>query len=180
MEVLILTPFILGMWLANYGEQHEGARTLMLISLGLINQLLVVIGTLMSVAGLFLTQSAAALPPGVLVFDYVSVGLAVLVTGLLAFIPLIPFVRRLLARLIPINPNSLVHTTALVYAVYLVGNTLASWPIVNALAQDEALAQQVLSQFGVGEAWLTGLVFAAMAVVGVGLFVRRDWWDVMD
>lgn len=180
MEILVLTPFVLGAWLANYGERQEGARFLMLVMLGLINLLLLVMGLSMAVAGQLLTQSAVLLPPNVPQIDFRSVGLALLATGLLAFTPLIPSLRRLLARLIPIDPDSLVHTTALVYAAYLVGNTLASWPIINALAENEALAQEVLGQLGLTDAWLTGLFFAAMAVVGVGLYVRRNWREVLE
>jgi hypothetical protein len=180
MDTLILTPFILGAWLANYGEQQRSARYLMLALLSLLNLLLLIIGALMFLAGRFLTQSAVQMPPDVPQFNFASVGLPVLVTGFVAFIPLIPFARRLLARVISINADSLVHTTALVYAVYLVGNTVASWPIINALAKDEALARQFFGQFGVRDAWLTGLVFAATAVVGVGLYVRRGWREVAE
>ncbi|MFQ5854052.1 MAG: type II CAAX prenyl endopeptidase Rce1 family protein [Anaerolineae bacterium] len=180
MEILILTPFILGAWLANYSEQQTGARYLMLVMLGLINLLLLVIGLLMVIAGQLLSQSAVPIPAEVPPIDFRSVGLAVLVTGFAAFIPLMPLARRLLARVISIDPNSLVHTTALVYAVYLVGNTLASWPIINALAESEALAQQVLGQLRLTDAWLMGLFFAATAVVGVGLYARRDWHETWE
>lgn len=174
MEVLILSPFILGAWLANYAERRIVARSLMLVMLGSINLLLLAMGLLVVAAG----SPAATMAPGIPQFDITRVGLAMLITGGLAFIPMIPPVRRLLARVISIDPDSLVHTTALVYAVYLVGSTLVSWPIVNALAKDEALAQEVFGRVGPADAWLTGLVFAAMAVVGVGLFVRRDWHEV--
>ncbi|MFQ5593923.1 MAG: lysostaphin resistance A-like protein [Anaerolineae bacterium] len=179
MEILFLTPFILGIWLANFGERRQGVRSLVLILLGLINLLILVIGALMVAAGWLMVQFEVPLPPEVPQIDFAGVGLAVLGMGFLAFAPLIPFIRRLLARLIPIDPDSLVHTTALVYAVYLVGNTVASWPVINALAQDEALAQQFFGQFGLSDAWLSGLVFATMAVIGVGLLSRRRWREVM-
>ncbi|MFQ5340937.1 MAG: type II CAAX prenyl endopeptidase Rce1 family protein [Anaerolineae bacterium] len=180
METLILIPFILGIWLANYGERRQGARYLMLALLSLSNLLLLLIGALMVVAGQFMAQSEVPLPPGIPYIDFAGVGLALLGMGFLAFIPLIPFVRRLLARVIPIDPDSLVHATALVYAVYLVGNTVASWPVINALAEDEALAQQFFGQFGLSDAWLSGLIFAALAVVGVGLFARRNWRETLE
>lgn len=178
MEILILTPFILGAWLANYGERQPSARFLILVMLGLINLLLVVIGLLMIVAGQLMVRSAVPLPPDMPQVDFGRIGVAVLVAGLVACAPLIPSIRRLLARAIPIDPDSVVHTTALVYAVYLAGNTVASWPIVEALAENEALAQEVFAQFGPRDAWLTGLFFAAMAVAGVGLYARRSWRQV--
>lgn len=181
MQTLILIlPFILGAWLANYGERERRVRFLVLIMLGLINVFLLAIGLLMAVAGQLQPEAAMGLPPDFPQIDFGSVGLALLVTGLAACLPLIPFVRRLLARLIPIEADSLVHTTALVYAVYLVGNTLAAWPVINALAENEQFAQEVFSQFGPRDAWVTGLLFALMAVAGVGLFVRRNWREVVE
>lgn len=180
METLVLTPFILGMWLANYGERRQGVRVLMLTVLGLVNLLVLLMGALVVVAGRLMAQSDVALPREIPPIDFASIGLALLGMGFLAFVPLIPFVRRLLARVISIDPDSLVHTTALVYAVYLAGNTVVSWPVINALAEDEALAQQFFGQFGLSDAWLSGLIFAVMAVIGVGLFERRNWREVLE
>jgi hypothetical protein len=179
MELLILIPFILGACLANYGLRQPGARLLTLVILGLMNLLLLLIGVLLFAAGQMMAGSTLPLPPDVPQINLSRVGLAVLVTGVLAFIPLIPHVRRLLAGVIPIDADSVVHTTAMVYAVYLIGNTLASWPVIDALAEDEALARSVFGQLGLTDAWLTGLLFAAMAVFGVGLFVRRDGREVI-
>lgn len=180
MEILILTPFILGAWLANYGEQRASVRYLMMVMLGLVNLLLLVSGLLMMVAGQLLARAAVPMPPGTPQIDFRSVGVMVLATACLAFIPMVPIVRRLLAHVMPIDPNSPVHLTALVYAAYLLGSTLASWPIINTLAEDEALAQEVLGQLNLADAWLTGLFFAVMAIAGVGLGVRRNWPAVLE
>lgn len=180
METLVLAPFILGMWVANYGERRPGVRVLVVTLLGLVNLLVLAIGALVVVAGRLMVRSDVPLPREIPPIDFASVGLALLGMGFLAFVPLIPLVRRLLARVISIDPDSLVHTTALVYAVYLVGNTGVSWPVINALAEDEALAQQFFGQFGLGDAWLSGLIFAVMAVIGVGLFARRNWSEVLE
>ncbi len=180
MEILILVPLVLGAWLANYGEEQRGARLLMLFMLGFTNLLVLVMGGLMLVGVRVQPQAADLLPPGTPQIDFGSVGSALLFAGCVAFLPFLPSVRRLLARLIPIDSDSLVHTTALVYAVYLIGNTLATWPIVDTLAEDEAFAQQALGQLGPSDVWLQGVIFAVLAVVGVGLLVRRDWGDVIE
>lgn len=180
MEILILVPLIFGAWLANYGEERSSMRMLMLILLGLINALLLIMGLLVIVAGQLQPQSADVLPPNVPQFDFGTIGLALLLTGGAGFVPLIPPVRRLLARLIPIDPRSLVHVMALVYAVYLMGNTLATWPIVDTLAENESFAEEALGQFGVLDLWAQGLFFAALAVVGVGFLSRRDWRSTLQ
>lgn len=179
MAALVLLPAIIGAWLANYGEEKEGARYVMLILLALTNLLIAVVGLLVVGAGWLQGQPETTLPPEMPVFDFSAVGIAVLLTGLVAFLPLIPPLRRGLARIIRIDPGSLVHTTALVYAVYLVGMTVAAWPIIAVAAEDEALAEQVLGGLTPQDAWLTGLVFALMAMFGVGWLVRRDWDTVL-
>lgn len=179
MEILILVPFVLLAWLANYGEHRDTVRLLILLALGLTDLFLLGIGLLMIVAGQLLTQTAPPMPTELSQISFQRVGLAVSLTGFVGLAPIIPAVRRLLARFTDIDPDSLVHTTALVYAVYLVGSTLSSWPIVNALARNEALAQEALGQFGPADLWLQGVLFAALAVAGVGLHVRRDWRDTI-
>jgi membrane protease YdiL (CAAX protease family) len=179
MGALILLPAIIGAWLANYGERNEGARYMLLILLGLTNLLILVLGALIMIAGQVQGRAGVGLPPGMPAFDFGAVGLAVVLTGLVAFLPMVPPLRRGLGRLIPIDPGSLVDTTALVYAIYLLGITVASWPIVAMAAEDQAFADEVLGGISSREAWLTALVFALLAVFGVGWLVRRDWQAVL-
>lgn len=180
MSALVLLPAIIGAWLANYGEKKEGGRYLMLILLALTNLLIAAAGLLVIGAGQLQGQVESNMPPGMPAVNFTPVGLAVLFTGLVAFLPLIPALRRGLARLVPIDPGSLVHTTALVYAIYLVGMTVAAWPVVAVAAENEALAEQVLGGLTPTDAWLTGLVFALLAIFGVGWLVRRNWDEVLD
>jgi hypothetical protein len=180
MEAVILLPFVLGAWLANYAEAHRQARPLVLILLTLVNLLLIAMGFLMAVAGWFMRSEDAVLPPGMPPVNFIAVGLAAVATGLVAFLPMIPFVRRVLAWRMPINPQSIVHTTALVYAVYFLGNSAATLLLIGAVAEDEELAQQVLGGLSPADAWITGFVFALLALAGVGLFVRRNLRQTLD
>ncbi len=180
MDTLILLPFVLGAWLANYAEEHSQARPLMLILLSLINLLLIATGFLVMVAGRLMGGDDVMLPPGMPSVNFVAVGLAAIGTGLVAFLPMIPFVRRVLAWRMPLNPQSIVHTTALVYAVYFLGNSAATLPLIGALAEDEELARQVLGGLSPADAWATGIVFALLALAGVGLFVRRNVRQTLD
>jgi membrane protease YdiL (CAAX protease family) len=78
-------------------------------------------------------------------------------------------VQRLLARLMPLQPGSPVHTLALVLAGYLVGITLLT------LGQGglEALAEASESA-SIGTLIIQGVFFVALAFLGVGLFIRRN------
>ena len=173
MGILALAPFILGAWLANYGDVHKSIRFFSLAVLGLINFMLLSSGLLLLSVESLMSVSDVPLPPDMPAINFFDVGLAIAITGIFAWIPLIPPARRAIARLIPIRPDSVVHITALCYSIYLAGSTLATWPIIDVIAENEALAEQTFGQLGLTDAWLTGLVFALMAVFGVGLFVKR-------
>jgi len=180
MEAVVLFPFVLGAWLANYAEKHLQIRALLMTLLGVTNLALMAIGFLMMLAGLLMRAGQTPLPPGMLEVDFLRMGLTVAGTGLIAFLPMMLFVRQGLARWLPINPHSTVHTTALIYAIYFVGNSVATLPLINALAGDEELAQQVLGGLSPTDAWITGLGFALLALAGVGLCVRRDIRQTLD
>ena len=78
-------------------------------------------------------------------------------------------IQKLLARRMPLQPGSPVHTLALVLAGYLIGATLL------ALSQGglEALAESSESA-SIASLVLQGLFFVTLGFLGVGLFVRRD------
>jgi membrane protease YdiL (CAAX protease family) len=108
--------------------------------------------------------------PGVLVVNWFVVAAACLLTGLLAFLPLIPAMRRWLARWLPIDPASMVHMTALAFAIYQIGLSLGQIALIGDL---ENLTDVELA-LTVGDVLLTGLPFVFFALLGVGIFIRRD------
>jgi len=77
--------------------------------------------------------------------------------------------RQQLARVIPIDPRSAVHATALALSVVLVGSQLASQ------LSGDVLTQQASSGPALGPADLVAneLPFLIAAFLGVGLFIRR-------
>jgi len=94
------------------------------------------------------------------------VALAVGGWGVLAGLPL---ARRLLARWLPISPDSPVHTLALLFVGYMAGNTLLTLT-QGGLADLAATAApaapvELLAQF---------LLFIMVGVLGVGWGVRRN------
>lgn len=98
------------------------------------------------------------------------------ITGLVAFLPLLPSVRRGLARLIPVDPASPVHTTALVYAVYVVGLGISQ----QRLLSDPAVVQSLELRLTSALAWSQALGMVLLAVSGVGLFVSRSPREVAE
>lgn len=160
------------LFFANLEDRHAVYRWLVWISLIGLNLLLSLVG-LMSLAGDSLFVDAGLGPATAA--GFVSLYRAVGIMGLVAFVPMIKPVRTLLARVIPINPNSTLHMAALVYAVYLVGSGLGQQPL---LSDPEALQGLGDSGVGMGAIWVQTLGLVLVALAGVGLFTRRTLREV--
>ena len=107
--------------------------------------------------------------------NFKALGLSlVLMAGWGMLVTLLP-VRRLIARLMRIDPASSVHALALVLVGYLVGQ---SW---LALTQGglEGLAETAVPT-SISFIVLSELIFAAAALFGVGFLVRRHGRELMQ
>lgn len=176
LSLLAFLPFIALVLIANLGERHPWARyttyaILILADLALLggSALLLLAAAMQALSPE--TASAAGLNVNLWGLAGVLFG-----TGLLAALPLIPAVRRGLARFLPIEPTSLVHMTALAFAVYEVSLTLAQMALIGDLAN---LAGAVES-LTVWDVLLSGLPLLLLALAGVGLFVRRGVAQTME
>jgi membrane protease YdiL (CAAX protease family) len=98
-----------------------------------------------------------------------AAGWVLIAISLYAIIVCVRPVRRLLARLLPLDPDSAVHTLALVLAGYLTGNTLF------ALTQDvllELVAEGVTVT--ILDIILQQIAFVIVAFFGAGFLTRRN------
>ncbi len=116
-----------------------------------------------------------------------AVDFAIMATGLVAAAVASKPVREWIARFIPIDPDSPVHSLALALAVILFGVQAASVAFTDVLA-----AEQQSSPLNVVDVLAQELPFLVMAVAGVGIFIRRGvtetgerlgfatpaWWQV--
>jgi hypothetical protein len=98
------------------------------------------------------------------------------VTGVLSGALIAAPVRVTVARVLPIDPRSAVHATALVLSVVVVGSQLASQLSVDVLSQ-QATAGSALAPI---DLIAQEVPFLLAAVLGVGLFIRRDPRAVLD
>jgi membrane protease YdiL (CAAX protease family) len=188
MEILLLTlPLLVPIVWANYSERHRLSpymtgspqRDRMIdrllrygpyVLLGGINL------AILAFVGLALLNQAATelmpenMPAQTLAANWWGVALAALLTGLLAFLPLVPAVRRWLARWLPIDPDSIVHTTALAFAIYQIGLSLGQMALIG------DLENLVAAEFALDilDLLLTGLPLILVGLAGVGLLIRRD------
>jgi membrane protease YdiL (CAAX protease family) len=95
--------------------------------------------------------------------------IVLLLTGIAAAALISETVRSALSRLLPIDPRSAVHATALVLTTVLVGSQVANQLAVDVLSQQASTGPQ-LSPL---DLVLQELPFLLAAALGVGLFIRR-------
>ncbi len=171
MSLLAFFPFLVIVLIAQWSDRDRVVRWLVyglillfdaLIALG--GLLAMLIGRSREIQRLLLSQfpQAASLRWGVF-------GLVVIQTTVLAPLFLLPFVRRGLARVIPIDPESGIHATALTLAVLVTGLNLAQVPLIGGLS---ALAEST-AQVALLDLLISSLPIGLFALVGVGFLIRR-------
>jgi membrane protease YdiL (CAAX protease family) len=177
LSFLIFLPFCVVVVIANLGESRAWARYTAYALLILTDLAWLGVAGLAALAWLLERSAPAALSsyPG-FIPDWPLAAAVCAATGLLAAVLLIPAVRRGLARLLKISSESLVHTTALSFAVYEVGMTLAEAAFVGGLP---GLAQ-LESPLTLWDVVFSGLPLLLLGLLGVGLFVRRSGRQVLE
>lgn len=102
--------------------------------------------------------------------DFVPAGIILILTASWGVLVVFRPVRAFLARLFPLNPDSVIHTLALILVGYLASNTFLT------LSQGglEGLAETAIT-ISMAQIVATGFFFAIIGLLGVGLFTRRDW-----
>ena len=164
MAFYLYLPFLGLAVLANLGEENKALRSLTYALLALLDLALLGGGLLAMIAALL--RVSYPLPPA----NYGGLAVTLGLTAVLGALPLIPAVRRGLARWLKIEPTSCVHTTALVFAVYFVGLTLAQVALIGDLAK----LTSVEARLSVLDMLATTLPLALMALAGAGFLMRRD------
>ena len=170
MILLTFVPFMLIAFVANLSERSRRYRWVTYVLLALSNLLVlfsVLLVLLMKLAFILNERPLDLLPVEP---DWGATAAILTLTGLLGFLPLLRGVRLFLARWLDIDPDSSLHATALVFAVYLVGLTLAQLPLVGGM---EGLEELELS-LGQSDLWWQALALLLMAFIGVGLGLRRN------
>jgi len=154
---------------ANLGVTRRGWRSLTYLSLALLSLLAWSAG-LFLVVGSWLLRAGQQAEIREDVASMAPYGIAIVVTGLLSFLCLLPAVRRLLARALPIDPDSPVHATALVLSLYLAATSLSLFLIPT----DTMLDSFQSTSLGSGALVSGQVVMLLFALAGVGLGTRRN------
>jgi hypothetical protein len=188
--LMLFAPLVLILWLANEADRKREhgeaglARSLTWIAFGL---LLCIYGLLGSFGLIFVVMGLLQRGPlgaqladfyassGLGDISWIGAGLGLLLPALLGVILLLPPVRRLIARLVPIDAGRSVHAVALSYSSLVVVNLL--FTLAMGLAN---LADVMESSSAAGVpynvtalVWVQDIAMLLMALVGVGWLSRR-------
>lgn len=170
MVVATILPFVLLsiiLVLANLEKYHPLFRWMALVALVLLNLLLVLFGLI----GLALPSAQVPGMTEAAVNAYGFFLRAMLLTGLIALLPLLPPVRKLIARVLPLDPASAVHTTSLIYAVYLAGLGLGQQPLLSDPAVLEGMDGVSVTSTLI---WAQAFGMILIAFSGIGTFTTRN------
>jgi hypothetical protein len=176
LSLLIFLPFVALVVIANLGERYPWARYATFALLILVDVALLGTSALTLLAAAMQVLDPETASAAGLEFNLWGLTAVLFGTGLLAALPLIPAVRRGLARILPIDPASIVHMTALAFAVYEVGLTLGQMSLIGDLS---SLAE-IGTSLTIWDVLLSGLPLLLLALAGVGLFVRRSGAQVLE
>ncbi len=169
----LVVPYLLPLSIvviANLGVRRRGWRLLTFLCLALLNLGALILGLWLWSAPYLLKSPEVPAEALLQSMNLRGYGVALSLTAMLGFAVLVPQVRRLLARRFSLNPSSPVHTTALVFVLYLgAGSLVLLW-------HGDQLLRSGLGEIGIGpDVLILGeAVFLLFALTGVGLGIRRN------
>jgi len=176
--LLAYGPFLVIALIAQWSDRSRAALWLTYGLILLFDALVALVGLLALLIGAsqemqhLLSIQVPALTPS----HWDVFALVVLGTALLTPVFLLPFVRRGLSRLIPVDSQSGVHAAALALGVLAVGLNLSQVPLIGGL---EVLAEST-AQVAFLDLLLSNLPIGLFALVGVGFLIRRtsrETWE---
>jgi uncharacterized protein len=135
--------------------------------------------------GLVSTYQEMGIDPAVIeeVMDSLPlIGVGLWLPALVGVLLVLPPVRRLLARVIPINPASTVHAIALAFSMLVVVNLLLTLGIGLGTLSEIMAAADAENDVGgtIATVWAQNIGMAILALVGVGWFSRRHLRAALD
>jgi CAAX protease family protein len=195
--LLLFAPLVFILWVANEADrkkaqgESDGARTLTWITYGLLLSLyalLALFGMLFVVIGLLqrgplgaqLRDAYAASGFGAVSWSIVGLGL--FCPSILGVILLLPPLRRLVGRLVPIDAGRVVHGVALSYSSLVLVNLLFTLGIglKNLADVMESSTAAGVPHSITGLIWVQDIAMLVMALVGVGWLSRRSLGAAVD
>ncbi len=183
LTLLLVSPFLLAVLLANLAENNPKWRVPHYIYLFCLNGAMIALGlTFLAVAALSAQALAPDMPAMLKQVDWVGAGLWLIAGGTIALVVLLPPVRRALSRLFQLEPNSVVHATALSMTATAIASNLFQMSFSSYLMTPAGLKQ--VQQAG-GATYMDIFVSPLLtmllaALLGVGWLTRRTWPEIVE
>ncbi|MCS7221864.1 MAG: CPBP family intramembrane glutamic endopeptidase [Anaerolineae bacterium] len=174
--LVMLIPFAVTLALANLSVRMPSLRWLAYAMLTMLSGGFLLIGILaFGMAWISLLSGPTGLEWG-LTPNWDLLGAWGLATGFGALLALTPPVRSVAGRLLTaFDPSNPVHAVSLGFAVFLVGLTATQLVMLGDL---EHLADAGVA-VGPMQIWAQGIGLTAIGLIGIGLWTRRSWTDVV-
>ncbi len=169
-QALTLAAFLLVaglLLLANYGEDHPGARSLSFFLTALLAGSALAVTAVASLYSLLPFWLGRLSPERFRAIE--SFDLPVALAGGFGLLYLHPMVQRAVARVLPVRPGSPVHYTALVLGLLYLGVQLGFELSVDVLSLFVNAPPITVTDLLVEE-----IPLLVLALIGVGLFIRRS------
>jgi len=181
--LFFISPFLIGILLANVAERNANIRVLQFVYLSILNIGLIGVGLMLILAGILQPVMAAREPSMAITADWYGAAVVIIAGCSVALTMLLKPVRQAAARLFPINPDSIVHITALSMTATVVGGNFAQMIFTNSLLTPELLSQ--IEGQGISATFMDILIFPLLtlsiaALLGVGWGARRTWDEVVE
>ncbi len=180
--LFLILPFLTGILLANIAALNANLRVLQFLYLSILNIGLMGVGLLVILAGIVQPMMAASQPVATST-DWFGAGAMLIIGCAIALAALLKPIREMAARLFAIDPDSIVHITALSMTATAVGGNFAQMIFTNSLFTPELLSQ--LEGQGISATFMDVLIFPLLtlsiaALLGVGWLTRRNWDAVVE
>jgi len=175
---LVYSPFLALALVAQWSDRYRSVRWVTYGAILLFDALTALAG-LMALGIEFSAEMQNPLIsklPGLGSSNWGAIGLVLVGAALLSPISLLPVVRRGLSRLIPIDPGSAIHATALALAILAMGLTISQVPLIGGLT---GLPDRI-GQISFLDWLASNVPIGLFALVGVGFLVRRkprETWE---
>jgi len=179
MSFLQFVPFLILVVLANFAERQNVLKYIVYGLLVLLDGLCLLLSVFVAVAHLAMPYMEEAAGISLEIFarmDLIGLALTLFWVGVAGLVILLPPLRRWLARFMPLNPASPLHATALSFAIYYLGVSVAQIQLAGGL---EGLAELSLETPS-WEILLSGLALVLVGTLGAGLWVRRKPSETMQ
>lgn len=163
------------------GEPYQGAALLTYLAIAAPYALAIVMGLALQALGAVVAAQPTLLTDALgreaagLVDSLPLVGLALWLPALLGILVLLPPVRRLLARILPIDAQSPLHAAALALSMLVLTNLLITLGVgLDNVADLVATEEDGQDAMFVAALWLQQALTALLAMVGVGWLIRHN------